>query len=285
MSKAMTLAFFRVDAHNQGVQQFATALGNIRDKPLADREANARGTTIRLERMRREMCEGNPIYRGEFSKIVLRDSVDFPSIAEDDGLKELEANKLGYGAAFLYDQKLSIICLQYNRFVFGYTILSAYMHAHDENNGYTFSPILADDAEAKVRNGQVKKIRVKAAAADKFGSESNSMGKSIRELGEMYQAPSITLEISVGRKKDTFLSRIFSEEVIELSNNEALTTLVVTTEEDGPIDLKNLLISDKVEVVDDDKDPEKSYTARSNSVLSCWLERRQQIASILEVDL
>jgi hypothetical protein len=61
--------------------------------------------------------------------------------------------------------------------------------------------------------------------------------------------------------------------------------LVVTTEEDGPIDLKNLLISDKVEVVDDDKNPEKSCAARSNSALSCWLERRQQIASILEVDL
>lgn len=227
----------------------------------------AQDYVLRLEHLE---DDGADAVIGEFTRCQ---GTNLPAEIDGPTRKALTAKNLGHSIVFRYNHKLAVLGVQYDTKVISPGRILDYLSAFNASAQYSMEPRINKDAWKKFNSGQTRKLVMRIANPTDLKDvevQGNAAGQSIKAMAEAYDAPSITIEISMGRRKgglskairglaDTF-SKLGNPEV----HVEKLSAVTVVDDASEPIDL----IEDRVTIKDtisiDDRDPDKNYQVKKN---------------------
>lgn len=198
MAKPITVCFYQVGKVAQEGPSLRAVLQSIFD--LGDpgvRERQLSGAFIcRLERL-----SSTPGYlAGEMMRVR---STDLPCEVHPDGTRPLNVGvPIGDGIAFHYREHDHKLAIQYDNKVLSPGRFNDYLGQMVHAGQFMFDPAIDPAALAKFRAQPLRKLRIKLARPQQLGDLENEMAAAahaFRDLGEAYQAPIVTLEMSMGR--------------------------------------------------------------------------------------
>ena len=133
---------------------------------------------------------------------------------------------------------------------------------------------MSDDVWARMDQHPLRKLTIGIASPSDLANIENagsSVADSFRRMGEAYEAPSITVELSMGHRKGSLgefakgaarqIHNLFQQDEVDLRK----LGVTVETEEGAPNDEINLIeeiLARKSELDFPDNDPERSYQLR-----------------------
>lgn len=254
MSKRMYIDFYRVMVEPSNGLNFATILRNVWSSSESAKNWNARdGHVLRLHTLnhfRNERSIGN-LVRLRMTEVPLKGSIGGQlgslGLQEDEGVAE--------ETAFLYSARFNVIALQRNRYGATPNVAAYYFKAMigDAVNSITFDPVLTPDAVRRMeRIVTVRRVNIRAAGIDSsevFGRRRNDLGvKAMGEVMNYFEAPTINMELSVGRQRrgslaiDAVKSTVQNVLGIHRETPEKIRGLLVTGNDDeGTTDIINML--------------------------------------------
>ena len=280
MDKRVTVRFYDVERFNPNGPRLQSVLEEIINSrgPQAREMTLSGNVTIRLERLE----TGNDYVTGEFTRVQ---NTNYPSEVHADGVDALPVDgRLGHGIAFRFRPSDSVLAVQYDPRIISPSRINSYILATQSDAAFLFRPRMNEDSWKRFAQHPVRKITIGIASpADLANIEDAgaSVGEAIRNMGEAYEAPSITVELGMGRRNGS-LSEATKDMMLQLFNMFRDDKLdlrklrgVVETEDGIPNDEINLLdevLSKKEEIELPDNDPDVSYKTRRD-----WL--RTQLSS------
>lgn len=272
----ITVRYFQVTLPEGSYISFSTALKKIAEESLDKREKLLDGVNFRLERY--EETNTNTL-KGEMTRIQ---TDDFPSEVVSSGLEKLKAGKLGYGMAFVYDESLSVIALQYNNRVVSLSKFNSYLSAMYNGCNFQFLAIPGPDAWNDFLNSEVKRFKVKIALPQTLEADvDDPLGKSMSELAQLYNSPYVTVEIGTGRKK-MYLKDAIKDTASRLINSITVESMKAkTVDMVEEIDLLEQMLRDRCEFIVP-ADPDESYKSRSEFVEKSMVSRSSYLAKYNE---
>ena len=278
MSK-ITARYFQVTNAENYNRTFREALSDISNiLPLENRATQIDGFGYRLERFDNSRAG---IIKGEMIKIQ---ADNLPAEVFPDRLEELQVEEPGYGMAFVYDEQLSVVAVQFDNRVVSMSKFNGYLNSMDIRNGFHFRVIPGPDSWNTFMNGEIKKFKIKVALPQNLNvGVDDPMGESISALANAYESPFVTIEIGVGRRK-----RTISESIVDTASRfintvpvESMRAKVADMAEE--IDLLEEMLRDKGDIVIP-SEPNESYGMRSQFIEVNLNLRRPYIAGIYGPD-
>ena len=279
MDKTVTVRFYDVYKRDRKVPALRKALKDIYDTGNAQsRQATLdSGTIARLERL--EIT--NDFVTGEFTRIQ---DTNFPSEVRRDKVEPLGVNgMLGHGIAFRFRISDSVLAIQYEPRVLAPSRINSYILAMQSEASYEFRPRLNGDNWRRMAQRPLRKLVIGVASpsdlADIEGAGA-SVAESLRQMGDAYEAPSITIELGMGRRNGALgedVKKMATQMFKKFLNDEVdLRKLrgVIETEEGIPNDEVNLIeevLAQKDELSLPHNDPLASYEIRKK-----WLARKMR---------
>lgn len=208
MDSVVTVKFWLVEKADQDAQPLSRCLREIGNLPLERRERLiGQGLSMRLERLEEEqgfLC-------GEF---VRRQETNIPPNARRGRRMEPlglgEDGSLGHRSAFRLHPGRSVLALQSLQNGVRPSSLSAYVQAMMDSGGYLARPILPREAWEKLNASRPRRFKLRVAAPTNLAimeDENNPMGRTLRDLKDNYGGADINIEVSVGRKRTSFLDK------------------------------------------------------------------------------
>lgn len=271
MPKPMTVRFYQVGKVVENGPSLRTVLQSILDlgEP-GTRECQLSGAfTCRLERLRTD----TPGYvSGEMMRVR---STDLPCEVHPDGTRALDVDvPIGDGVSFCYREQDHKLAIQYDLRTISPGRFNDYIHQMVAAGQFTFESALDPDALARFHALPLRKLKVTLARPQQLGELEDEMaaaGQAFRDLGEVYQAPVVTLEMSMGHHKGQLADG--AKQMVEgfltmAGNNRDVRGITVTPDsgegqQNEDINLLDTLLSVKGEVMPVSEGPNDVYAASS----------------------
>lgn len=289
MDSRITCRFFRIEADFDTVPPFEAACLAAMEagaEPV-DRQKPVEGATVRMERFQQA---SSTFYRGE---IVRVQTENIPPEASATGLTPLAVGGLGHAIAFRYHPGLRVIAIQFDNRAVSLGRLLLYLRAVDATHLYTMRPLITEDAWTRYGDGKPRKFMIQLASPANLDTVEGDVGvltDSIRALGEMADAPIITIEVSMGRRRQGSLAPEFIADILNYftdgaGQNEDIRKLSATVafEDDSgseTIDFldEKLVCKDVLELPSDNADAH--YEERDRFVRDSFSEHFEYINNV-----
>lgn len=219
---------------------------------------------------------------GQFTR-VQRHGV--PPEASDQGLKELEFSDensgLGQVVGFRYHKASRVMAIQHSFSSVSATRIGIYLSEINSNAIYEIHRVAREDAWARYGQGEPDKIFITLATPENVTytePDEFRFNESVAALAQITNAPMLTVEMSMGRRKGELsksgIKGLFQKLLSSRSKNEIdLRQLKVRSrndeERDGVelIDFLNPLLDEKGQISYSGSDPDKIYEE-----VSLWLQ-------------
>ncbi|RYD67905.1 MAG: hypothetical protein EOP58_01960 [Sphingomonadales bacterium] len=129
-------------------------------------------------------------------------TTDLPCEVHPDGTRALGVNvPIGDGVAFQYRERDHKLAIQYDPRVLSPGRFNDYISQLFPAGIFTLEPAIDPLALARFRAQPLRKLKVRLARPQQLAALEDDMaaaGQAFRDLGEAYEAPVITLEMSMG---------------------------------------------------------------------------------------
>ena len=197
MAKNMTVRFYRVGKVTPQGPSLRNSLQTIFDLGApSTRECQLTGGfACRLERL----IPAVGYISGEMMRIR---ETDLPCEVHPDGTRILDVQvPIGDGIAFCFREADHTLAIQYDTRVVSPGRFNDYIGQMHHAGQFTIEPVLDAQALARFRAQPLRKLKVKLARPINLGELEDEMAAAadaFRSLGDAYQAPLITLEMSMG---------------------------------------------------------------------------------------
>lgn len=197
MPRLMSVRLWQISKRHTNGPSLRAALEAVRD--LGDpgvREAQlTTGIRCRLERLQ---LDGGTI-SGEMTRVRHE---DYPAEIHPDGTRALNvAVPIGDGVAFRYRQRDHVLAFQYDDRILAAGRFLDYLERVRNGALFDLRPIIDPRKLQAFQDRPLKKVRLRIAnPADVVVEEDSQQAaaQSFRRLGEAYNAPTVTIELSVG---------------------------------------------------------------------------------------
>jgi hypothetical protein len=274
MPKPITVRFYQVGKvvqHGPSLRTVLQSIFNLGEPGMRERQLS--GTfTCRLERLNTDIPG---FVAGEMIRVR---STDLPCEVHPDGTRALNVDvPIGDGVAFWYREQDHKLAIQYDLRTLSPGRFNDYMHQMVDAGQFTFEPAIDPLALARFHSLPLRKLKVKLARPQQLGALEDDMaaaGQAFRDLGEVYQAPVVTLEMSMGHYKGQLADG--AKQMVEgfltmAGNNRDVRGITVTPDsgeglENEDINLLDTLLSVKGEVVPASEGPDDVYVECSTFV-------------------
>ncbi len=247
----ITVRYFQVVLSDTGNREFSSALKDLKKESVEAREKFINEVNMRLQHLE----EDGDIFSGDMIRIQ---TDNLPAQVKKEHLVKLEADKIGYSMAFVFNVPLSILAIQYNNHILGLSKIGQYLKEHNSSNGFCFRPIRGKEVWPKIESGELTRIKVKTAQIKNF--QSHPFNKSMEEIQKLSNAPYITIELSVGRTKKVLKDSLKTLLKL-LKEGTAESVKVKVADDPNEIDLLNEMLKDKIDFKSI-SDPKESYSLR-----------------------
>lgn len=273
MAKMVTVRFYQVGKMHQAGIGLRAALEAISalGQPGA-RERQLSGTFVcRLERL----AAADGYVSGEMTRV--RDT-DYPSEVHPYGTTGLGVDvPIGDGVAFCFREADHKLAIEYDPRTLSPGRMIDYISSMDPAALFTLEPAIDANAMARFQAQPLRKVSVTLAGARNLAALENVMepvGSSIRNLGAQYNAPVVTVEMSMGHSKGQLtegLKQVVTGFLHMAGHGLDVRGLHVTPdagegERNEDINLLDQLLSVKDQLVLPNKQPDQSYAIRSAHV-------------------
>jgi len=209
VSTQISVRYYKL--HDDEVVPFEARLKKLAAKPKAKREINIADNEavpfyVRLEEL--DLSE-KPLVCGQF---VRRTLIDHPPEATKDGLLALKlgaGSGLGYPAAFAYLPKLKVIALEYSPRVLSLSRVLLYVNMSSGQGKISARPIPNQQAWDRYAKGKPRKLTITLANPENLAAVEGDVSgvlSATSKLNEIFDAPVITIEVSMGHKKGSLNS-------------------------------------------------------------------------------
>ncbi|MBX4965423.1 hypothetical protein [Rhizobium binae] len=200
MNKSFTFRFYNVTRDDPKKPPMVDILRQIAKEPdRAKREHPlAEDYTIRLEELE---DDGGDAVVGEF---VRCQSTNLPSELDGSVRKPLTAKQLGHSIVFRLNHELGVIGFQHDPRVVSLGRVLEYLRIYHGAAFYSVEPRLNKDAWKKFNAGSVRKLAIRVASPDSMNDlagDGHAASSGLKALAEAYEAPSISIELSMGHRK------------------------------------------------------------------------------------
>lgn len=288
MDRKITCRFFKIEAEYPSTPSFekacAAAMGLGGDPEHRQRMVG--NVTVRMERF----GEAGSFFSGEAVRVQTE---NIPPEASPKGLTPLAVGGLGHAIAFRYHPGLQVIAIQFDNRAVSLGRLIDYLRDVDSSYRYKFLPLITEDAWGRYLDGKPRKFMIQLAAPQNLEEVEGPVGvltDAARALGEMAEAPIITIEVSMGQRRSGFLNGEFVTGLLNYFTNgngsdedvRKLCATVALDDEGGTegIDFLNekLKIKDELDLPSDDA--EQHYLRRDGFLKRCFEEHFEYIASV-----
>lgn len=287
MSKKIKIDFYKVVMHETAGVTFEAILQQVDALSTKDRVKEVRFHQIWLSEFctQPQFCEGDMI-RLRMSNVPIKGNlagnVEEISLAHDEGI--------GEQTAFLYHIPTKVLALQSNQ---SGTSASVFAQYFEEMSGINqpihLDPVLQIDAMERLLNmTSVSNFEVRVAGLENMNSLQNQdLGlKNFISLSETFRAPTVSVKVSVGRKKKKSLD---VEEIKHIARNLARMPqpcvkkirISGSTEEEENIYLD--LLKDRMrESVDMNQGTNRSvsYLLRQKAMREGWMRRESDLTKM-----
>ncbi|WAC24732.1 hypothetical protein [Blastomonas sp. SL216] len=270
MAKSITVRFYSVGKLAAQGPSLRTTLQAIYDlgEPAARQRQLAGGFVCRLERLVLE-----PGYvSGEMMRV--RDT-DLPCEVHPDGTRALGIDvPIGDGVAFCFREADHTLAIHYDPRVLSPGRFNDYLVQMHHAGQFVMEPVMDGDALARFQEQPLRKLKVRLARPqnlDALDDEAAPAGAAIQAMGEAYEAPEITVELSMGRNKGSLglAAKAMVEQFLVLFGQGADVRSLHVTPDAGEglknedINLLDSLLSEKGEVNPASDAPDDVYSATS----------------------
>ena len=207
MVKTIRADFFRVNIQDfEG--DFSTLLE--RAKALPDNDESRVVEIYKVPFRLQSSVNVNGIWEGELVRIRMTDVPVVASLTGELEQLELEDDEgIGEETAFLYHQQTRILVLQRNRLGVSAANLARYFSQLLNLEASIFcDPILAGDAFQRLQEMRlIKKFELRVSGIDRMNifHDQNLGVEEVIALQEKFCAPNISIELSVGHRRDVSL--------------------------------------------------------------------------------
>lgn len=267
MDKRITFRFYRATRHGRGRISLSDALTQIANVPRPkDRERQlAQDYYVRAEII--ENARGS--IHGEFTRIQ---RTNLPSEVEDNGRRALRTqNPLGHGIVFRYLPATNELGLQYDPRVISPSKITYYIGQMIGGANFSLEPIVRTDMWDKFNEGSVRRLSITIASPAHLDEVERghhvSLIRSMRDMGDAYDSPNITIDLSMGHRRGSlgarvrgmaeYLRRGFERDDVEISRMKAKVQQDGEKTEDLDLLEDILSVRDHLELVNND--PEANY--------------------------
>ena len=226
------------------------------------------GFVCRLERLALE-----PGYlSGEMMRI--RDT-DLPCEVHPDGTRVLGLDvPIGDGVAFRFREADHTLAIHYDTRVISPGRFNDYLTQMHHAGQFTMEPVLDAAALARFQAQPLRKLRVKLARPqnlDALDNEAAAAGVAIQSLGEAYEAPIVTVELSMGHNKGQLGAgaKAMVQRILAMAGHGQDVRAVSVTPDAGEgvqnedINLLDSLLSEKGEIDPVSDAPDDVYASTS----------------------
>lgn len=267
MARMMSVRLWRVGKQHVNGATLRQALDGVWALGQAgDRQRQmSPGVVCRLERYHPE----RGIIAGEVTRVRHE---DYPSEIHPDGARALTVQvPIGDGVAFRFREADHTLAFQYDDRILSAGKFLDYLEALHQAALFTLKPIIDEREMERFRAEPLKKVSIQVASPADVAADEDSMqaaAASFRRLGDAYDAPSVTLQLSVGRRGG-FLNeaakRMISGFLRTSEENEVRTARAVPGNGQGgrgkEINLLDALFSHK-EMIESPRDLNENYATR-----------------------
>ncbi len=267
MSKSFTTRFYLIGKKDKNGVAFKGALTSIFQKgnPGARHYQLAQGYICRLERL--DLSEVGYI-SGSMTRLR---HTDFPSEITDAGSVELNVSgPIGNSIVFRFREKDHTLAIQYDPRIISPGRFISYIEGFLSKEMFSMTPKLDAGALQRFRDSPLKKLQIKVASPTKLGNVDAPMqavATSFSRLGQAYEAPIITLEMSMGHNKGALgqATKLMAEgflTLIGMNDDVDVRTIKAMSEDiDGnePINLIDQVLSVKDDIVLKSNNPDDIY--------------------------
>ncbi|MHB9880167.1 hypothetical protein ACSMXM_10940 [Pacificimonas sp. ICDLI1SI03] len=289
MDSRITSRFFRVEKMSAAAPEFEHALSAalaLGAQPKQRQRELTDGALVRLERNK----ESGAFVAGE---VVRVQTENIPPEASDAGLTPLRVGGLGHAIAYRYHPGLKVLCIQFDNRGVSVGKFVRYLKLVDDSFGYTFEPLVTQDAWNRYKDGSPRKLAIALASPanlERVEGDVGALTDAGRRLGEIADAPIIRIEVSMGTSRGGFLDSGFVGDVIKYFTKGAGKTqdvrqLKATVKAEGvdgsdAIDFldEKLSCRDTREFPRDDAD--KHYAVREAFLRACFNEKIDYITRV-----
>jgi hypothetical protein len=242
MDATVRARFFRVSEKPDEAADLPDLLLAETKKSLSDRERNVSGTTQEDNEpgvmLRLEECETE----GEFvtGQFCRKQTINIPPQAGPDGLAPItlaDGQGIGHLSAFRYHRPTRVILLQNNIQCASPRRIQLYAASINPAALYGFSPIMRQDALERFKHRQVRSFTVGFASPENLEALDDkgiASARGARMLAEAFHGLNLTITVSVGKKRKSFLDfDAVSNEIKALLGSDAnVSQLEVSANED-----------------------------------------------------
>jgi hypothetical protein len=225
----------------------------------------APGFTCRLERYEPEAGAVS----GEMTRVRHE---DYPAEIHPDGTRQLRVDvPIGDGVAFRFREADHTLAFQYDDRILAAGRFLDYLESLHREALFTLAPVLDERELERFRAEPLKKVSIKLASPVDVVAQEDSMqaaAVSFRRLGEAYDAPTVTLQLSVGQSRgflNNAAKRMVEAFVRSAEENDVRSAKVVPANARGgrskEVNLLDALFSHK-ETIDNPRDLQENYAAR-----------------------
>ncbi|GJD83649.1 hypothetical protein [Methylobacterium haplocladii] len=220
MDKNVTVKLFRIERENDSVPRLVDVLRRIDSIPgYVNREKHiAPNFAVRLELLEEE---NQHVICCELTRIQ---STNLPSEVTPAGRTALTtSNRLGHSVVFRVNHHLGLLGMEFNNRVCSPGRLLNYLHEFDSTASYRMLPVVREDAWERYNQSAPRKIEVKVASPTDLSvldGDGRAVGEAFSAMGDAYNAPQITVEISMGHSPG-HLGRRITGAVRELLSRSA----------------------------------------------------------------
>ena len=286
MTRNIRVDFYRVDTKNSSIL-FEDVIQQISILPPDEtRNIEIRGFPIRLS----QSSQRPNFWQGELIRIRMNDIPTKASLSGDIEPIDLDDDEgLGEETAFLYHIPTKVLMMQRNRLGVSASVFSRYCQRICNLDDYiAFDPILRGDVLVRLAQMHVvRKFELKVARVEDLNilQGKNSGVDEILNIRNFFNAPNISLTVSVGNRRDMSLGNVVDTAISlfrfasENTGNVKKIEVSGAEEDDSQTDIIDLLeywIKEWV-TIHPIEPRTVSYAERLQALEEAWNQRREEL--------
>jgi hypothetical protein len=288
--KWLKIGFFApmVVARSGGLVSFEEVLKACSAKPDDEsRSLDGKTDAIRLQFVR----ESSSFWSGELMRIRMDESFKKANIkGRVEAIEFDEDEGLGEETAFLYDPQLNVLVFHEHRGGVTLTHSAKYFKVMAQMKSVEFAPLLKSDVLDRIANmGVIRRFIVHMAKINNAASlrGRGESTKKVLELTRFFQAPTIQLDLSIGKEETTldkvlaFVRELSGTQDTPFSEVKKIVVIGSDAADDSQEEIINV-IEDRLVLLRpvELKDGRVTDPARHGAVYDAWQVERDRISEI-----